>query len=86
MKKTLQECKEIVAKGRGWDDWKQVFSYITATENLTDLANKMYYEQSEDQGLKLENERLKDILKILYEQNMCSHAGDELINTILYTP
>jgi hypothetical protein len=48
MKKTLQECKEIVANERGWNDWKQVLSYITATENLSDLANKMYYEQSEE--------------------------------------
>jgi len=47
MKKTLQECKEIVAKENGCDIWDRVVHYNTAIELLTDLANKMYYEQSE---------------------------------------
>jgi hypothetical protein len=41
MKKTLQECKEIVAKER------DVIHKHFWNEELTDLANKMYYEQSE---------------------------------------
>jgi hypothetical protein len=54
MKKTLQECKEIVAKEYGYENWKLIRSktlighlekhYIEA---YSDLANKMYYEQSE---------------------------------------
>jgi chemotaxis methyl-accepting protein methylase len=49
MKKTLQECKEIVAKDSGWDNWKQLQNtlYMNDIGELTDLANKMYYEQSE---------------------------------------
>lgn len=41
MKKTLQECKEIVAKER------DVIHKHFWNEELTDLSNKMYYEQSE---------------------------------------
>ena len=48
MKKTLQECKEIVAREDGWDNWNEL-TLSTYTEYLTDLANKMYYEQSEDE-------------------------------------
>jgi len=39
MKNTLQECKEIVARERKWNS--------ESIEHFTDLANKMYYEQSE---------------------------------------
>jgi len=38
MKKTLQECKEIVAEES---------PMLKGTELMLDLANKMYYEQSE---------------------------------------
>ena len=48
MKKTLQECKEIVAKERGFNNWNEL-TLSTCTEYLSDLANKMYYEQSEDE-------------------------------------
>jgi hypothetical protein len=49
MKKTLQKCKEIVAKEEGWNNWRQLQNtlYMNEIEELTDLANKMYYEQSE---------------------------------------
>jgi hypothetical protein len=45
MKKTLQECKEIVANNGGfiYDDIESAY----LKEQLTDLANKMFYEQSE---------------------------------------
>jgi hypothetical protein len=46
MKKTLQECKEIVAREDGWDNLNEL-TLSTYTEYHTDLANKMYYEQSE---------------------------------------
>jgi hypothetical protein len=46
MKKTLQECKEIVANERGFNNWNEL-TLSTCTEYLADLANKMYYEQSE---------------------------------------
>ena len=50
MKKTLQKCKEIIAKGHGWDEFNEVLrrGLTNHTQLLTDLANKMYYEQSED--------------------------------------
>lgn len=49
MKKTLQECKEIVANERGYGLMNLVIlreptHYVI---ELTDLANKMYYEQDE---------------------------------------
>ena len=47
MKKTLQECKEIVAKKSGCQDWATVNELEMGVEDLADLANKMYYEQSE---------------------------------------
>ena len=53
MKKTLQECKEIVAKDNGYSEWNHLYLYfkmsedIATYETLSDLANKMYYEQSE---------------------------------------
>ena len=47
MKKTLQECKEIVAKDAGYPNWENVIENFFGTEYFTDLANKMYYEQSE---------------------------------------
>lgn len=47
MKKTPEECKEIVANDNGYYDWNQVILFNTEIELLTDLANKMYYEQSE---------------------------------------
>lgn len=52
MKKTLQECKEILAKDNGWDNWGQLQNslFINTLMKLTDLANKMYYEQSEDES------------------------------------
>lgn len=49
MKKTLQEYKEIVAKekiGMSFSTCLELLSQETISE-LTDLANKMYYEQSE---------------------------------------
>jgi len=59
MKKTLQECKEIVAKER------DVIHKHFWNEELTDLANKMYYEQSE-----AENKRLKAERWILCDDDM----------------
>jgi hypothetical protein len=47
MKKTLQECKEIVAKGYGFNDWGGLRVFSLKFEHFTDLANKMYYEQNE---------------------------------------
>lgn len=47
MKKTLQECKEIVAEQAGCQDWATVKELEMGVEDLADLANKMYYEQSE---------------------------------------
>jgi len=56
MKKTLQECKEIVAKEHLFI-YKDILSpYLK--ELFTDLANKMYYEQSENENLKAENQNL----------------------------
>lgn len=48
-------------------------------EEMKDLAelNDNY------QKVMAENERLKGTLNKLYEQNMCSHAGDELIKEVL---
>ena len=45
MKKTLQECKEIVSNNGGFI-YEDIQS-ASLKEQLTDLANKMYYEQSE---------------------------------------
>ena len=44
MKKTLQECKKIIA-----EEYRllKIENYQLSTELLTDLANKMYFEQSE---------------------------------------
>ena len=53
MKKTLQECKEIVAKDNGYDFYpKDKNLDLVAREiiKITDLANKMYYEQSEKES------------------------------------
>ena len=47
MKKTLQECKEVVAKENGYPNWQNVIENFFGTVDLYDLANKMYYEQSE---------------------------------------
>ena len=49
MKKTLQECKEIVAKENGFDSWIELqnSSSLNYTLIVHNLANKMYYEQSE---------------------------------------
>jgi peptidoglycan hydrolase CwlO-like protein len=62
MKKTLQECKEIFAKEEGFNNWRQLqdILYTIEIEELTDLANKMYYEQSENEitDLKTENQNL----------------------------
>jgi len=50
MKKTLQEYKEIAAKEYGYNDFKDAAKAFIDKDliMLTDLANKMYYEQSED--------------------------------------
>jgi hypothetical protein len=49
MKKTLQECKEIVAKENGFDSWIELqnSSSLNYTLIVHNLANKMYYEQNE---------------------------------------
>ena len=49
MKKTLQECKEIVADKNHGLDFEWCTNYLSSNRiiELTDLANKMYYEQSE---------------------------------------
>ena len=47
MKKTLQECKEIAAKNAGYPNWENVIENFFGTEDLGDLANKMYYEQDQ---------------------------------------
>ena len=47
MKKTLQECKEIVAKEQGYKSWPACYADSPLRLDLIiDLANKMYYEQS----------------------------------------
>ena len=75
MKKTLQECKEIIVKEF---NPQNIFPTRKDREDLIDLANKMYYEQSEN-----ESKEYKSILETLYTNNMCSHAGDELIMSVL---
>jgi len=49
MKKTLQKCKELVAKEKRWVSYKDVVKYGDDDKvvEISDLANKMYYEQSE---------------------------------------
>lgn len=47
MKKTLQECKKMVAKENGYCNWENAIQNFFGTEYFTDLANKMYYEQNE---------------------------------------
>jgi hypothetical protein len=61
MKKTLQECKEIVAREHGYNNFEDALwgDNSNDAEIIIDLANKMYYEQSECESLKAENERLK---------------------------
>jgi peptidoglycan hydrolase CwlO-like protein len=62
MKKTLQECKEIVADKNHGLDFEWCTNYLSSNRiiELTDLANKMYYEQSECEitHLKTENQNL----------------------------
>jgi len=67
MKKTLQECKEMVAEQAGCQDWATVKELEMGVEDLADLANKIYYEQSECESLKAENERLRAEIKALDE-------------------
>jgi hypothetical protein len=66
MEKNLQECKEIVAKESGWESWKGLILNESLSNILIvhDLANKMYYEQSELAQLRAENERLKEQIKL----------------------
>ena len=59
MKKTLQECKEIVAKER------DVIHKHFWNEELTDLANKMYYEQSEKETKNSIKSCPNDVLELL---------------------
>lgn len=49
MKNTLQECKEIVAKEHGYNNFEDALwgDNSNDAEVIIDLANKMYYEQSE---------------------------------------
>ena len=49
MKKTLQECKEIIAKELGYKDFDEALwvDNVFFAETAIDLANKMFYEQSE---------------------------------------
>jgi len=56
MKKTLQECKEIVAKQYG-------IRLTQFTIFLADLANKMYYEQLQNERQKAEDTVLIDLQK-----------------------
>ena len=53
MKKTLQECKKMVAKDAGYLNWENAIENFFGTEYFTDLANKMYYEQ--DQWISVED-------------------------------
>ena len=52
MKKTLQECKEIVAKDNQFSDWESLLLWCEKFKvcYYTDLANKMYYEQSDTEN------------------------------------
>jgi len=67
MKKTLQECKEIVAKEWGWNDFSLAVGYASNTDliELTDLANKMYYEQSEKETKNYIKSCPCDVLELL---------------------
>ena len=50
MKKTLQECKEIVAQKSGYKSWSELLLgyWSDAIETYTDIANKMFYSQIKD--------------------------------------
>lgn len=57
MKKTLQECKEIVAKEYTYSCWADIKNkyrkdpfQVSDLIAFCDLANKMYYEQSEKES------------------------------------
>ena len=47
MKKTLQECKEIVAEQNAFNLNPDYRGFELKLMQIIDLANKMYYEQSE---------------------------------------
>lgn len=72
MKKTLQECKEIVVKEF---NPQNIFPTRKDREDLIDLANKMYYEQMySEEEIKT---AFKIGLKIGYFSSVDSHF-DEL--------
>ena len=66
MKKTLEEYKEIVAKDNGYDFYpKDKNLDLVAREiiKITDLANKMYYEQSEAESVRIALENQKEEIR-----------------------
>ncbi len=74
MKKTLQECKEIVAQKDIELDFEWCTNNLSSNRiiKLTDLANKMYYDQSEWISL----ERAK---KYARHQHYLGSQGNELV-------
>lgn len=62
MKKTLQECKEIVVKE---SNLQNIFPTRKDREDLIDLANKMYYEQ-QSAWVSVEDKKPSDFEKIIY--------------------
>jgi hypothetical protein len=55
---------------------------VSVKQALLQVWNE-YAQSVELTQLKADNERLKDTLNKLHEQDMCSHAGDELIKEVL---
>lgn len=54
---------------------KRIIDYIKSDRELT--------EQLRQYNVVRQSEQLKDLLEKLLENNMCSHAGDELIKEVL---
>jgi len=83
MKKTLQECKEIVAKESNLS-----FPTRKDREDLIDLANKMYYEQSEwvlcDDDMPEPNKWVLILINDKHPDIDCLRNEDEYIHWEIY--